>query len=577
MLVDVALPCARCMTVPPAEAKFCTGCGAPIAELREAAASAPVAPAANAAAASGAPAATKDAAPAGARVCRGCGVVQAAERDTCEVCKAAHAEGSVVVPRDDTAYWVAVRCRFQCRSCGHISPLDHLDMDGSVTCLRCGIDQHFDVSSWKDGLDHAMRVGLLAGESGKYARVGKSASTVEHVQSGMRIEGGMVTMLSLRVSAGPGHPLCQRCRVPLVVDVADNVATSRCPTCGTGMRCKLPEQARRMCKPVRAVLAEELATDRPDAKVDSNGKAAGAVAITCPHCSAPLRVTGSASIVTCEYCKTSSRIPRRTLFQLGHDHPVPQVWWLQFSTAEARRRVSPSRPKQLKPPPPVEREPDRPPAPPPPKRHPAAGIALALAVFALVGFVGFREHVARWRDATQAQSAPTGSTATTPAEPANAGTSGGAATATATAKRPPAMPYVPIDCTCGTMRLAVHTTKSADRTTVRLQAGRKGGESFELGELETSKRALGIGLACPGDRLVIAAGTEVWGFSLSAGSLAWRAELPAPYRYSPKEPEQGVSIQCRRMPIVGRSVNVPTAPKSFTRVNVETGAVARGR
>lgn len=562
------------MTVPPPEAKFCTGCGAPVGARRETAVPAAT-PAASELSAGGDGAAPI---PDGPRACPGCGVLQASKRDTCEVCNTAHSEGSIPLPRDDKTYWVAVRCRFQCRSCGHISPLDHLDMDGSVTCLRCGLDQHFDVASWNQGLDHAMRVGLLAGKHGKYALVGQTSSTLEHVQSGMKIEAGMVKLLSLRVSAGPGHPLCQQCRVPLVVEVEGDVATSRCPTCGTGMRCVLPQQARRACKAVRAVLAEELASDRPSAKVEGNSHAAGAVAITCPHCSAPLRVTGSASIVTCEYCRTSSRIPRRTMFQLGHDHPVPQVWWLQFSTADAQRIAGPRQPKQ--PPRQVQREVvreqvvDKPSIVGPPPRDPAGpGISLGLAVFALVGLFGFREHLARWRSGP-APSSEEGSAAPSVEAPSTSQDSTG--TETPPAKRPPPVPYAPLDCSCGGMHLAAFTKTTATGATIRLAAGRKD-EGFELGELEVSKRALGLGLACEGDRLVIAFGTEAWGFSISERSLAWRTELPAAYRYVPDEPARGVAIRCRRMPLVGHNVNVPIAPKSFARVSLETGVVARRR
>src|SRR5690606_5936474 len=139
------------------------------------------------------------------------------------------------------------------------------------------------------------------------------------------------------------------------VDVGDDgIAASRCPTCGDGMRCALPAQARRMERAVRAVLAEERALDRREAKVEAGS---GAVAITCPHCAAPLRVTGASSIVTCEYCHASARIPSQTMFKLGHDHPTPKVWWLMFSRAAAPKQRAPK--PQLPPrvTPPVESEP----------------------------------------------------------------------------------------------------------------------------------------------------------------------------------------------------------------------------
>ena len=188
----------------------------------------------------------------------------------------------MAIPKGE-ALWVGVRCQFQCRLCGHPSPLNHLDVDGSVSCLRCGLDQVFDVGWWIEGLDHAMRCGVLAGQSGNYAQLGVSATSLNLVQSGMLIAGGTMVLRSLRVSAGPGHPPCSRCHAPLEIDFDGLTTKARCPTCSATQTCELPAKARELCSAVRGVIAEELTLDKREAKVDGDGGASASSARTAPR------------------------------------------------------------------------------------------------------------------------------------------------------------------------------------------------------------------------------------------------------------------------------------------------------
>ena len=484
------------------------------------------------------------------------------------MCATPYAEGTVALPQGET-YWIAVRCRFQCRSCGHLSPLNHLDMDGSVTCLRCGLDQVFDVESWRDGLQHAMRTGQPE-HRGTFPELGVSASSAELVQSGLKIADGIMTTLSLRVDAGPGHPLCPRCREPLGVELdAGGVATSRCPTCGDGMRCALPGQARGMCKPIRAVLAEELALDRREASIDApaTGTAVGAIAIKCPHCSAPLKVTGASTIVTCEYCQASSRIPSRTMFRLGHDHPVPQVWWLQYA------RIAPKKPRPPRPPrdasaaqPPRPTE-ARSPRPPPPISN-APGMLGALGVLALVGVVGFRDHVERWR-----RGAAAATTATTPAErpaaptrrPGPAGTEPPA---------PSTRPFVALaGCRCGTTQIHVQVTPSGDGAAIVFRADRPGRPPVELHTLETEARRLGLAVACHRDDLALVLEDRVHAWSLERGDARWDRPLGASYRFQGATPADGISLYCTALPTSGGKATVPTGTRGRVSVDLATGAI----
>src|SRR5687768_8175247 len=98
--------------------------------------------------------------------------------------------------------WVAIECEFQCRACGHLSPLNQLDVDGSVRCLLCGLDQAFAQSSWRLALDAAHALADLggAGAEGQHPHPALSiaaenphlsARTATHTQSGIVIERGM--------------------------------------------------------------------------------------------------------------------------------------------------------------------------------------------------------------------------------------------------------------------------------------------------------------------------------------------------------------------------------------------------
>ncbi len=87
-------------------------------------------------------------------VCASCGVI-AAHESKCSHCNRVH-EGHplTIPPRDDGAVWVCAECTFRCRSCGFAVPLNHLDMDGAVLCVRCGIEQAFEVVRWRQALGH---------------------------------------------------------------------------------------------------------------------------------------------------------------------------------------------------------------------------------------------------------------------------------------------------------------------------------------------------------------------------------------------------------------------------------------
>lgn len=512
--------------------------------------------------------------PRGPIVCPGCGVQRASALSACTVCETPYAEPGVAMPADDD-YWIAVRCQFQCRSCGHLSPLNHLDLDGSVVCLRCGLDQVFELDQWADGLDHAMRAGTEAG-AGDFAGLGVTTSAVELVQSGFTLTDGMMKTRSLRVSAGPGHPLCARCRVPLVhAAEAEGVSSSRCPQCTDTLRCALPPQARSLCGPVRAVIAEELALDRREARIDApgadGGATPGAIAIKCPQCSAPLKITGASTIVTCEYCQTASRIPSRTLFRLGHDHPVPQVWWLRFSgdaaRAAARKRrkaAAPAKPRR-EPTRPAKREPPARKAPPPPQ---GPGMLVALGVLAGVGFLGHREVIERWSIEPSA--------AAPPAHEATAPPSHRAPTPPASPRPARAAPFVALDgCRCGTTQLHVRVTPEGEGAAIQLRADRPRHAPVLVSAVDTAGRRLGIGVACHKDTLALVIGDRAVGWSLANGAQRWDRALGDAYRYDGAEPAEGITLYCRPLATRGARATVPIGATGTILLDLRTGTTRK--
>ncbi len=499
-------------------------------------------------------------------------MLRASERKGCNICTISYDQPGAPIPQTGDVLWVGVRCQFQCRSCGHLSPLNHLDVDGSVTCLRCGLEQVFDNSSWDDGLDHAMRCGALAGESGKYKQLGITMTSVELVQNEINIGNGMMNMRSLRVAAGPGHPPCSRCHKPLEIEIESKTTKARCTSCGATQTCELPPPAKGICSAVCGVIAEELLLDRREAKVDDN---AGAIGINCAHCAAPLKVTGVSTIVSCEYCGASSRIPRRTMFQLGHDKPVMQLWWLAFSRSGAAALISPPQ-REHKPrhqpvkeatfqPQPIRAsEPE--PAPPSPKaeppKRPGLGILAGLGIVALVGLIGYRDDFARWIRAVKTM--PSGSGAPKNAEVESAPASSRARTSTPAVEPTPRISPTPSSatssfvalagCKCGVTQLRAQVDRHGAGTSIRLRADRDDRAPFDLDVFEISSDALGLGLTCDNERIVIAAGPRVAAWSLDRTTKVWDREMSAPYRVE----GSGKTMRCATLRVRGGQIAIPT-------------------
>jgi hypothetical protein len=285
-------------------------------------------------------------------------------------------------------YWVSFRAEFQCRACGHLSPLNCLDLDGSVRCLRCGLDQAFATSAWQRAIEHAHALGDLAGsDEGRHphpiysiAAVNpfRTSTTANDDQSGFAIEQGVMVPKSVRSTAAVGQPSCKRCNVPLVCERAGaGRITTRCTRCNETRSYALPVEAGRLFPALVGVIAGEHRADQPPTRVAAETGSESAMALACPGCGAALTVAPGTRLATCEYCRTTSRIPDKTYYRAGGDAVQVEIWWLAFEGPSATRKR-------------LERDPDFPPdagdlgsnliAELPPKRKRPRPAELALVV-----------------------------------------------------------------------------------------------------------------------------------------------------------------------------------------------------
>ncbi len=274
-------------------------------------------------------------------LCPGCGVVAPLERKRCDGCDRDLEPRWWVPVAALKLLWVRVEASFECRACGHRSPINHLDVDGSVLCFNCGIEQRFQVDQWWSALEHAHgvadltgphREGLLPepdfsiGEHNPHAMLGVQSSSVE-VEKGEQ---------ALRVSAAPGAPLCSKCRGALaIVQRESGKLTLRCAACQSDRSYILPKKLSQRARALCGTVADEHEEGRLDAVLHEE---AGVTALRCPTCGAGLTIDGS-SIVTCQYCSTSSRVHPRARGKLAAQARSVPFWLLFEGPSQLRRKL----------------------------------------------------------------------------------------------------------------------------------------------------------------------------------------------------------------------------------------------
>jgi hypothetical protein len=281
-------------------------------------------------------------------VCGTCGLIAPSKRGTCDACEAPFATPRMQVPPlGDDLYWVSVRCEHRCRACGLTTPLNELDADGIVACERCGIDQAMDVSEWARIFQHAHEVGDLAGPDPNGRKPAKDADIADqnHFKT-TGVKHGAAPSQDYgeghaRVTAGPGHPLCKQCKVPLVVPFDARAfkecrATASCPTCKASATYALPKNAREAYPALRAVIAEGNRDGVKHAVVA--GSAGQPVILRCPGCGADLPAFDPATRqVTCTFCKVVAFVPARASARQGAAALPAEAWWLLFRGPSPRR------------------------------------------------------------------------------------------------------------------------------------------------------------------------------------------------------------------------------------------------
>ena len=275
-------------------------------------------------------------------ICGQCGVVAPLHGNSCEVCKRPLAEVRTQAPPQSPDHtWVAVRAAFSCNSCRFLAPLDSLDADGAVECAHCGLRQRFETEEWRPALAFAHAVGDLAGphpEGRNPHPVLWIGSENPHTSTGSSRTFEHGTFGALALDASPGHPVCEKCHLPLAVSVPrPGAVETSCPKCGDRTRHQISDAAIALCPALVAAVSEEHRNDQPKARAQAT--AAGVLALSCPSCGAPLEIQQTGTVHTCRYCRTTCVVPHTSVARALRQTPEPSVWWLFFQGLSDERRA----------------------------------------------------------------------------------------------------------------------------------------------------------------------------------------------------------------------------------------------
>lgn len=261
----------------------------------------------------------------GVEICSACGVMLGTEKQGCSACAAPRTEPARwALEQPDESYWVAVRASFTCSACRFDSPLDYVELDDSVTCLRCGIEQRFDPAAWGGLVEHAHGVGDLATVEAQDGEAPRSTPPGNpHEGLGARAR---TWAKQGHWSATLGNPLCADCKAPLrVAEAHEDHLDVVCSACSERRSYELPRAVRGIAG-LAGVLAEELELGAREARVEG---AAGVTALHCPGCGASLgEIAPGAGTVLCRYCNTSCRVSARAHARAGHAASPPKTWWM---------------------------------------------------------------------------------------------------------------------------------------------------------------------------------------------------------------------------------------------------------
>ena len=209
--------------------------------------------------------------------------------------------------------WAKVMCHFRCEGCQRRSPLNHLDTDGEVSCLRCGERNDFDAGQWLDAIDHAE---ACARKGGGELRAHGEDRLVPH----------RIRQKTLVTRATGGHPTCRRCAAALtVVRCKVGMLVVACSACDREWKYVLPRGTRASRPQLGGVIAAAHRRGETTARVVEGE---GSLAVECAQCGAAVSTPDSQVVVGCDYCGISLSIPANAL---PPDRDLePEAWWLYF-------------------------------------------------------------------------------------------------------------------------------------------------------------------------------------------------------------------------------------------------------
>jgi hypothetical protein len=311
----MAFICTGCRQPLGPDARFCPNCGAQVVAA-QVAPPAPVTPA-------------SPAAPPGPPICTNCGIIAPLGHSFCSVCDATlNPQRSYAPGMPQGLTWAALAVRFECRACRQLAPLNHLDVDGQIKCMHCGVEQRFDVTRWQSVIGQAhtaadptgtiakvQQVAAALGMGGSFEGLGKNAAFVT-----ARVD-------ALEVRVGPGHPLCEKCNYPLhIANLTPVALTVACPRCASQHTYEIPREAQGQFPALRGVVCAEHEVGRRDVQTEMG--AGGSVVIRCGNCSAPLAIPEGKSVSNCTFCGVACRITPEAMWRTGTKSLRADWWWL---------------------------------------------------------------------------------------------------------------------------------------------------------------------------------------------------------------------------------------------------------
>ena len=279
------------------------------------------------------------------KICNSCGVAALPTQDVCGACKTPLKTGTVSVdPVGEGLSFAKVHGHFECRSCGHGVPLNYLDLDGTVLCGKCGIEQKVNWQMWKALITRAHDTADLGGDAkpapdaplwwhmrkftgnriaNRFKAIGVSKSCyTEHRDASLHND------LPYVFTSSPGHPVCIYCRKPLDVQLNEGELITECPECRAQATYSLPELASRYPALV-GVIAPSNRTDSTEIKTEKSHDGT-VVTISCPKCGGSLESVELGEVSVCPFCGTSCHIPARLLQRNGREATAPAAWWMLF-------------------------------------------------------------------------------------------------------------------------------------------------------------------------------------------------------------------------------------------------------